>query len=218
MALTYTLQRTAYNPQDQWLAWFHFRHLSAGGTCASNPSAAGYEEHGGSNGCGGRTGYACDDGNGAGAGAGTFTGMSGGSGGTGGGSGGTGTGTIGAGPGPVGTNNNGGSNGAAATTAADNPNTIPSPTNQGDIAKQPEIKPSPFFDGKLFGIGSDSDPATQNDKTISIGGLRIGYGWLYLLGLLALVASVAAGYFLWWRRLPVKERARLRNRLLLRSK
>jgi len=124
------------------------------------------------------------------------------------GSGGAGTGTNGQGSGV------GGGGGSSATIEADKPNATPAATGQGDATEQPEVEPSPFFDGRLFSIGSDSDGSIEKDKTVGIGGLRIGYGWLIVVGLL-LVGL--AGYFFWWRRLAPEEQLRVRRKLLLKK-
>jgi hypothetical protein len=126
------------------------------------------------------------------------------------GDGGTGTGTNGQGAG------GGGGGGASATTEADKPNPLPSTASQGDTTEQPEVDPSPFFDGKLFAAGSDSDGSISKDKTVEIGGLRIGYGWFYLLGLVVVIAGSLATYSFWWRGLAPAEQLRLRRRLLLK--
>ena len=110
-------------------------------------------------------------------------------------SGGTGTGTQGQGTGTgtsPSTGSGGGGGGSSATTQSDNPNSLPSSSDQGTENKQPEVEPSPFFDGKLFAAGSD---VYDNANSVSIGGFRLGYGWFYLAG--ALVLLGVGGFFTW---------------------
>lgn len=124
------------------------------------------------------------------------------------GPGGSGPGTAGSGPGTSGigpgAGASGGGGGSSATTQSDADNATPSNTDQGDATEQPKVEPSPFFDGKLFAIGSDSDANIQKDKTVGIGGLRFGYGWFYLLGLLILLG--VGGWFgwKWWQKRRMK--------------
>lgn len=87
-----------------------------------------------------------------------------------------------------------GGGGSSSTTQSDNSNTVPSSSARGD-QQQPEVGPSPFFDGKLFTAGSSTDDA----NTVSVGSYRIGYGWFYLLIGLA-IAGVGGFYgWNWWR-------------------
>jgi len=119
--------------------------------------------------------------------------------------GGTGPGTNGQGA--------GGGGGSSAMTEAEKPKATPSTTAQGESTEQPKTDPSPFFDGKLFAAGSDTD--NQNVNGISIAGRKFGYGWFYLVGVLLLTGSIIAGYVLWWKKLAPKEQSRLKRKLLL---
>jgi len=87
-----------------------------------------------------------------------------------------------------------GGGGSLAATPGDSSNSVPMSSDQGD-SEQPKVEPSPFFDGKLFAAGSDA----SDIDTVKVGGLKLGYGWLYLLG--GLVAAGVAGFFgwKWWQ-------------------
>lgn len=84
-----------------------------------------------------------------------------------------------------------GSGSTAATNLSNQPNSIPESSGLGE-EKQPEIEPSPFFDGKLFAAGSDASEI----NSVNVNGIKLGYGWFYLLG--GLMLSVVGG-FLGWR-------------------
>lgn len=78
----------------------------------------------------------------------------------------------------------GGGGGASATTQGDDSSPLPSSVKQGD-QDQTVIEPSPFFDGKLFAAGSNASDST---KAVSVGGFKLGLGWVYLGGLAAVLA------------------------------
>jgi hypothetical protein len=103
----------------------------------------------------------------------------------------------------------GGGGGSSATTLSDTPNSLPDSTPQGE-QQQPEIEPSPFFDGKLFAAGSDK--FADSDNTVSVGGFRLGYGWFYLAGALALVG--VCGLLGWRYRSYLKTMQRSLRKLL----
>lgn len=111
------------------------------------------------------------------------------------GTGGTGTGDNGTGTGlgPSPRPGSAGNAGALATRHGSNPNSVPSATNQGN-QQQPIVEPSPFFDGKLFTLGSNTSDSSNN-KVINIGGFKIGYGWIYLL--IGLAIAGVGGFFGW---------------------
>lgn len=189
-AFTYTLQRTSYvpthtTPSDNWVT---SAEGHADGSCESNPSAAGFVLDGINDACGGT--LPCDDGTGPGAGPGTFTGMSG-SGGNGTGGNGTGNNGQGTGPGP---GSSGGGGGSSATRQGDQPNTTPTTSNQGDNKEEPKLEPSPFFDGKEFEKGSDSDTLANTVRSTS---RKIANTWPIVLGVILL--GGAAGYVIWRR-------------------
>lgn len=102
-------------------------------------------------------------------------------------------------PAPSHSSGGGGGGGSIAIKQDDEPNTLPSTSPQGTKDKQPKIKPSPFFDGKLFAIGSDPD--TEAIQGVTIAGQKFGFGWVYLVGALILLA--VGGFFgqRWWRNL-----------------
>lgn len=131
------------------------------------------------------TNWDCDNGNGPGAGPGIFTGF-------GNGSGGEGTGDNGVGTGP-GAGSGGGGGGSSANKQADKPNSLPSPSPQGDD-KQTELDPDPFFDGKNFEKGSDTDNLVFGNSTI--GGKKVPKVLLYILSAVLLGGTGGA---LWWR-------------------
>lgn len=85
----------------------------------------------------------------------------------------------------------GGGGGSTANKQDDEPNTLPSTSPQGTKDEQPKVEPSPFFDGKLFAIGSDVD--TEDIQGISVAGQKFGFGWVYLVGASVLLA--VGGFF-----------------------
>lgn len=114
------------------------------------------------------------------------------------GSTGDGNGTGGTGAGANGTGRGGGANGGngLANEQADQPNPSPDSSSQGD-QKQPEVKPSPFFDGKLFATGS----SVKGPLTISSAGEYFSAYWPYVLGGVGATGGAAAGIYYWyWRR------------------
>jgi hypothetical protein len=207
-AFTWTFQRVSGQPgtfaEGMW--WFipDSPHGILDGTCESNPSAVGITWQGEIGGCG-ESNRTCDDGTGPGAASGPLTGMGPkGNGGTGAGTNGTGT-----GPGPR-PNPGPGGGGSSANQQGTDPTPLPTTSSQGN-ATQPELKPSPFFDGRDYAPGSD--PLDKALGNINVGKHRILHGWLYLIGILLLIAGAIAGYFLWWRKLPMSEQVRLKNKL-----
>jgi len=84
----------------------------------------------------------------------------------------------------------GGGGGSSATTQSDSNSSLPESSDQGDN-EQPKLEPSPFFDGKLFAAGSDASAI----DTVTVGGLKLGYGWFYLGGAVLLLG--VAGFLGW---------------------
>lgn len=118
------------------------------------------------------------------------------------------TGIEGEGQGPgIGT---GGGGGSSANKQSNRPNNVPTTSAQGDN-NQPDLEPSPFFDGKQYEPGSDPDLLGVN-TTFSIAGHNLKYGWAYVFGLLALVGG--GGYCV-WRKYPKFVRKKIKQ---LRSK
>jgi hypothetical protein len=95
--------------------------------------------------------------------------------------------TLNSGPG------GGGGGGSSANTQSNNPNTVPTSSPQGDSSQQSESNPSPFYDGKQYEPGSDSDILGAN-TTFSVAGYNLKYGWLYV-GVLLLITG--GGYYVW---------------------
>lgn len=93
-------------------------------------------------------------------------------------------------------NSNGGG-GSSAKKQSNTLNTIPAPTTQGNVDKQPETDPSPFFDGKLFNKGSKSLNETLG--TASVGGKRIPIGLFFISGILA-VGVCTLVYWRWMKK------------------
>jgi len=85
----------------------------------------------------------------------------------------------------------GGGGGSTANTQANQPNTIPSATAQGE-QKQPEVEPSPFFDGKEYEPGSTA----TRQSAIAKAGATLSASWLYIVaGVVILSAVAGAGYW-----------------------
>jgi len=183
-------------PPHNWLqVWFG----TAPGSCDSNPSAAGVNVRNGYGNCSpqnyvGPGQYSEEQCNFNGPGDGTGKGI---------GTGfspapqGYGPGLSGQAPNPNPTPGPAGGGGSSAITQGDQPNSIPSSSDQGDN-EQPKLEPSPFFDGKLFAAGSDA-PETDS---LTVSGVKLGYGWFYLGGVLTVLA--VAGFLSWWKRATLK--------------
>lgn len=92
--------------------------------------------------------------------------------------------------------NSGGANsGASANQQNDRPNNIPTTAEQGEDKNQPEVEPSPFFDGKQYERGSDRVIATTQAGTLK----TVKKYWMAIGSALFIGASGTAGY-LWWRK------------------
>lgn len=114
------------------------------------------------------------------------------------------TGSGGSGP----NNNDGGTGGgSSANRRGEKDPSLPSSSGLGD-SEQSGIEPSPFFDGKQFAIGSSAD----STNAVSIGGIKLGYGWFYLLG--ALILLGLGGWFV-WKRLDSKTKLKFKARISL---
>jgi len=93
-------------------------------------------------------------------------------------------------------NTSAGGGGSIANTPSNQPNTTPSSSSQGAETKQPELEPSPFYDGKLYEPASD--PIDETIGNISVGGRKIAHGWLYLMAFG--IAGSAGGLYFWrWK-------------------
>lgn len=120
-----------------------------------------------------------------------------------------GTGADGIGPGEAGpdgstpgrggnnglTSGSGGGGGATAKKQNDTPNSIPSSAARGESDDQPELEPSPFYDGKQYDKGSDSDSFAGTARST---GKKLLSNWYFVLG--AAVIGGIAGWVLWWWR------------------
>lgn len=109
----------------------------------------------------------------------------------------TGQGTDGQGPGQGPSTGAGGGGGAAANKQQEKPNPVPNAAAQGDVAEQPKPEPSPFFDGRNYEKGSDSDNLVFGNSTI--GGKKVPKILLYLLSALLLGGAGGALYWRWKR-------------------
>jgi hypothetical protein len=85
--------------------------------------------------------------------------------------------------------NNGGGAGTSTNTQSNTPNTVPASSPQGDTSQQTELNPSPFYDGKQYGPGSD--PIDEKLGKLTIGDKKLVHGWLYVLSLV--MATILAG-------------------------
>lgn len=117
------------------------------------------------------------------------------------GGGGTGSGFTGSGENGVGTGTSPspspGSGGGGSSTAqkqSNAPNPIPTASPQGDASEQPDIEPSPFFDGKDYDKGSDSD---SFGSSISKTGTKLIHSWYYVVGAIVLGGVGGLGYWIW---------------------
>lgn len=90
----------------------------------------------------------------------------------------------------------GGGGGSSARRQADTPNPTPSSSQRGD-AKQPDLEPSPFFDGQIFAAGSDADNLTS---TVAKTGETVVEHWPIALGVLVLGGSAGLGIWKWRHR------------------
>lgn len=91
----------------------------------------------------------------------------------------------------------GGGGGSSAKKQNDTPSPLSSYSPQGDSEKQPELEPSPFFDGQSFTRGSDPDNLAS---TVAATGRTLANNWPLALGLLAVVSLVGIGWWFWWRK------------------
>lgn len=98
------------------------------------------------------------------------------------------------GEGAVGSSGGGGGSGRMAKTESNEPDSLPKTSSQG-YKKQPELQPSPFFDGKQYTPGSAPDNRSigsilsSSDKTIA-------KGWPFAIGA---VAVAGTGFAIYWR-------------------
>jgi hypothetical protein len=185
----------AVTPLNENNTWWTSDSAVAPGTCLSNPNSDGLRVNtvDGSGVCGGAF-EACD--NGPNPGGETYIGF---------GPRGTttgpdGSGPEGSGPGPGPSGRSGGSAGSTAKTQANQPNPIPDASAQGE-EKQPEIEPSPFFDGKQYEPGSDS---TSSINSVASASRQILGNWPYILVAFAMIGA-GVGYWLWRQRLSSKK-------------
>lgn len=106
------------------------------------------------------------------------------------GDGGSGTGKNGTGAGQSGAGANGGS---SATKQTNKQQSISQSSSQGSSQQNQQTTPSPFYDGKLFGAGSDANSASIVAK--------IQRGATSIYSLIAICLAVtAAAVALWWLR------------------
>lgn len=91
----------------------------------------------------------------------------------------------------------GGGGGSDASRQADKPNTIPSAGEQGDAEEQPELEPSPFFDGQIFAAGSDTDSLRG---ALTNTGRSVAQNWPWVLGGTITIGAVGTLAFWWWKR------------------
>lgn len=86
--------------------------------------------------------------------------------------------------------------GSTAKKQADQPNPIPTSSSQGDVTEQPEVEPSPFFDGKTFDKGSDED--LQRLSSLPVTGALSLKNVVFGAGVVVLTAASSLGVW-WWR-------------------
>lgn len=216
-----TMTFQTYGPSAaQGTGQYHYNlYATAGGSCGStySHSSAGTPNStvyiGPHPSCGTTLGEDCpvDDGGGGSGGSGGRGEDSGnegsGGGGTGSGSGssGSGSGTTGNGKGsgngsgssinPINSNSSGGSGPIAQQQSSDS-NAVPSTSKQGNTDKQPNIIPSPFYDGKQYEPGSLEDTF----GVVTIGDKAVSKFWVYIsLGAVIIIASGIGGY-MWWKK------------------
>lgn len=94
----------------------------------------------------------------------------------------------------------GGGGGSSAKKQSNYPNTIPTSSAQGTKNTQPELQPSPFFDGRNYKPGSDPDTlvsATHSPVN------KLAKGRYYILATAILCGVVGFWLWRWWQRQKV---------------
>lgn len=172
---------------------------AAPGSCETNPTAKGLIYGGGEGGCGGsawgpnKPQYPCDSGidpglagpvNPGGDGKDT-TGKDS-----------TGRGKDGQGK-DTGTGSGSSGGGSAANRQSDKPTPVSAAGDQGETDRQPELEPSPFFDGQTFAAGSDPDSLTGS---IIKTGQAAARNWPWVVGGIAVAGGAGAAYWFWRRK------------------
>lgn len=90
--------------------------------------------------------------------------------------------------------------GTSATRQGNNSNPLPSTSSQGTTRNQTKLEPSPFYDGRLYAPGSNSDGSYKDEgfgTFLATGTKKVVEGaWPYALGT---VFVVSAGLVIYWR-------------------
>lgn len=97
-----------------------------------------------------------------------------------------------------GSGSGGGSSGSIAKQQSNKPNSLPKTSQQG-TNKQPELQPSPFFDGKQYKPGSEAD--TKSISTLLTNTSKtVAKGLPFAIGAIAIAGTGFALYWRYWRK------------------
>lgn len=78
--------------------------------------------------------------------------------------------------------------GGTATKQSEDPAPTPSTASQGSAPEQAKAEPTPFFDGKLFAIGSDNDEHAFSSLLTSYN-KKLAIGWYVVVMILILIVG-----------------------------